>query len=48
VPRRRICFSRAVTSQDLRQEIVRKTMCALHSCIESLENFCAFKSNSSK
>jgi hypothetical protein len=31
-----------VTSQDVRLEIERKQMCALHSCIENLGNFRAF------
>jgi hypothetical protein len=34
------CF---VTSQDVRPEIERTQKCALHSCIENLENFRAFK-----
>jgi hypothetical protein len=29
----------------LRLEIERKQICALHSCIENLEKFCAFKLN---
>jgi hypothetical protein len=32
-----------VTSQDLRLDIERKQMCALHSCIENLRNFHAFQ-----
>jgi hypothetical protein len=32
-----------VTSQDVRLEIERTQKCALHSCIENLGNFCAFK-----
>jgi hypothetical protein len=34
---------RLVTSQDLRQEIERKLLCALHSCIDNPGNFRAFK-----
>jgi hypothetical protein len=33
----------SVTSQDMRLEIERKQLCALHSCIENLGNFFAFK-----
>jgi hypothetical protein len=33
----------SVTSQDVRLEIERTPKCALHSCIENLENFHAFK-----
>jgi hypothetical protein len=32
-----------VTSLDVRLQIWRKLMCALHSCIENLGNFRAFK-----
>jgi hypothetical protein len=32
-----------VTSQDVRLEIERRQKCALHSCIENLGNFRAFK-----
>jgi hypothetical protein len=32
-----------VTSQNVRLEIERTQKCALHSCIENLRNFCAFK-----
>jgi hypothetical protein len=32
-----------VTSQDVRLEIERTQKCALHSCIENLGNFRAFK-----
>jgi hypothetical protein len=34
---------RVVTSQDVRLEIERTQKCALHSCIENLGNFRAFK-----
>jgi hypothetical protein len=38
------CFvSSSVTSQDVRLEIERTQKGALHSCIENLGNFCAFK-----
>jgi glucose-6-phosphate 1-dehydrogenase len=35
--------SDSVTSQDVRLEIERTQKCALHSCIENLGNFRAFK-----
>jgi hypothetical protein len=35
--------SAPVTSQDVRLEIERKQLCALHSCIENMGNFRAFK-----
>jgi hypothetical protein len=38
-----ICLEPDVTSQDVRLEIERTHKCALHSCIENLGNFCAFK-----
>jgi hypothetical protein len=37
-----IIISLIVISQGLRLEIERKLMCALHSCIQNLENFHAF------